>query len=97
MIWLKQKMHLNYGIVQARVMNSSLDGIKILPTVRTADKSSREIELMFCTYFYTTYRNKICVMKFDINVYTNYICVDFKYKNSRFECFIKYPTLIIIY
>ena len=41
-IWLQQKMHLNYGIVQARVMNSSHDSI-IFPIKRTGDKSSCEI------------------------------------------------------
>ena len=35
-------------------------------------------------------------MKYDINVYTNYICVNFKYKNIRFKCFIEYPSLIRI-
>ena len=34
-------------------------------------------------YFYTTYGNKNCVMKYDLNVYANYICVNFKYKNCR--------------
>ena len=39
-IWLKQKMHLNYGIVQARVVISSHDSINILPIMRTTDNSS---------------------------------------------------------
>ena len=56
-IWLKQKIHVNYGIVQAGVMKSSHDSIILLPIIRTADKSSHKIQLMFCTYFYTTYRN----------------------------------------
>ena len=42
-IWLQQKMHLNYGIVQARVVNSSHDSIIILPVMRTTYKSFREI------------------------------------------------------
>ena len=42
-IWLTQKMHLNYGIVQERVVNSSHDSIIILPVMRTAYKSFREI------------------------------------------------------
>ena len=38
-IWRKQKMHLNCGIVPAQVMNSSQDSNVILPIMRTADKS----------------------------------------------------------
>ena len=42
-IWLIQKMHLNYDIVPAQVMNTSHDSKRILQKMRTADKSSREI------------------------------------------------------
>ena len=41
-ISLKQKMHLNYGIVQARVVNSSHDSI-IFPIMRIGEKSSWKI------------------------------------------------------
>ena len=41
-IWLKRKIHVNYGIVQARAMKSSQDSIIILPTMRTTDKSSQD-------------------------------------------------------
>ena len=58
-IWLPQNIPLNYGIVPAQVMKLSHDSIIILPIMRTADESLREIELMFRRYFYTTYRNKI--------------------------------------
>ena len=39
-IWVKQKINVNYGIVQAGVMKSSHDSINILPIMRTGDKSS---------------------------------------------------------
>ena len=49
---------------------------------------------MFRRYFYTTYRNEICVTIFDINVVTNYIFVNLKYENCRLNYFIKYPSFI---
>ena len=43
-IWLQQKITINYGVVvPAQVMKSSHDTIIILPKMRTADKSSSEI------------------------------------------------------
>ena len=42
-IWLKQKNHVNYGIVQAGVMKSSHDSIILLPVMRTADNSSFKV------------------------------------------------------
>ena len=48
-IWLPQKITLNYGIVPARAMKSSRDSVRIpyQYIMRTADQSSREIQLIF--------------------------------------------------
>ena len=44
-------------------------------------------------YFYTTYGNKICVMKYGLNVDTNYICVNFKSKKMKALIFYLIPSI----
>ena len=41
-IWLQQKMPMNYGILPAQVMKSSHDSIIILPLMRTAEKLAHD-------------------------------------------------------
>ena len=48
---------------------------------------------MFRRYLHYTYRNEICVTIFYVNVYTNYICINFKYKNLPVKLYHSIPHI----
>ena len=88
-------MNLNYGIVQARVVNSSHDSINILPIMRTTDNSSFKILTNVSCVFFTL----LIGINFDIRrerVLLILFVLVFKYKNCRLDYFILYPTFIKI-
>ena len=48
---------------------------------------------MFRRYLHYTYRNEICVTIFYVNVYPNYIWINFKYKNLAAKLFYLIPHI----